>query len=76
MVCTPRVCLVSMELQLFQSIKTTVVKEILPVSTGISPEEFACFTHYFTPTHQLLLHHIMKTKADKQEYTKNEKPNQ
>jgi len=76
MVCTPRVCLVSMELQLFQSIKTTAVKEILPVSTGISPDVFACFTRCFTPTHQLLLHHPMKTKADKRKQTKNENPKQ
>jgi hypothetical protein len=57
-------------------LKTTAVKEILPVSTGISPNVFACFTRCFTPTHQLLLHHPMKTKADKRQNTKNENPKQ
>lgn len=76
MMCTPLYALSRWSCSFSNPLKTTAVKEILPVCTGISPDEFACFTRCLTPTQQLLLHHSMKTKADKRKHTKKEKSKQ
>lgn len=63
MMCSHLVCLVSNQFSPCIPLKTTAVREILPVSTVIFPNEDRCFTSWGTPTRPITFTPSDKNKS-------------